>query len=156
MLKKSDAMKRTDNEVDFVETMPFVEPLTETVSDKQTGEKRQKADEKEEKKPLKVKELLDGSVLLRDTLRKQYPFILFLTVLAVIYIGNRYHAERMVRRINEIEQEVKNLRAEQITTAAELMNLSRPSEVAAIIEQKNLGLKQSVEPPKKLIRKKKL
>lgn len=149
-------MKRTDNEVDFVETIPFVEPLTETVSDKQAGEKRQKADEKEEKKPLKVKELLDGSVLLRDTLRKQYPFILFLTVLAVLYIGNRYHAERMVRKINEIEQEVKNLRAEQITTAAELMNLSRPSEVAAIIEQKNLGLKQSVEPPKKLIRKKKL
>ncbi len=149
-------MNRRDNKVDFVETMPFVEPLTETVNDKKEKGNRQKADEKEEKKPLKAKELLDGSVLLRDTLRKQYPFILFLTVLAVLYIGNRYYAERMVRKINEIEQEVKNLRAEQITTAAELMNLSRPSKVAAIIEEKNLGLKQSVEPPKKLVRRKKL
>ena len=145
MLKKHDAMNRRDNEVDFVETIPFVEPLTEKVNDKQAKNQQEMGGEKEEKKPLKAKELLDGSVLLRDTLRKQYPFILFLTVLAVLYIGNRYYAERMVRKINNIEQEVKNLRAEQITTAAELMNLSRPTEVAAIIEERNLGLKQSVE-----------
>jgi hypothetical protein len=149
-------MNRRDNEVDFVETIPFVEPLTEKVNDKQAKNQQEMGGEKEEKKPLKAKELLDGSVLLRDTLRKQYPFILFLTVLAVLYIGNRYYAERMVRKINDIEQEVKNLRAEQITTAAELMNLSRPTEVANIVEERNLGLKQSVEPPKKLVRKKKL
>ncbi len=149
-------MNRIDNEVDFVETLPFVEPLTEKTNEKQSKGQQEKEGEKAGKKPLKAKELLDGSVLLRDTLRKQYPFILFLTVLAVLYIGNRYYAERMVRKINNIEQEVKNLRAEQITTAAELMNLSRPTEVAAIIEERNLGLKQSVEPPKKLVRKKKL
>jgi len=59
----------------------------------------------------------------------------------------------MVRKINGTELEVKNLRAEQITIAAELMYISKPSEVSANVNAKNLGLKQSVEPPKKLIRK---
>jgi hypothetical protein len=74
-------------------------------------------------------------------------------VLAVLYIGNRYHAERMVRKITATEMEVKNLRAEQITIASELMYISKPSEVAASVIEKNLGLKPSVEPPKKLVRK---
>jgi hypothetical protein len=84
---------------------------------------------------------------------RQLPFVLFLTVLAGLYIGNRYHAEWMVRKIAATEMEVKNLRAEQITIAAELMNISKPSEVAAIVVERNLGLKPSVEPPKKLVRK---
>jgi len=146
-------MYREDRNVDFIETEPFVESV-ETSGPEEPEEKAGKtAETKDEKKPIKAKEFLDGSILVRETMTRQLPFILFLTVLAVLYIGNRYHAEKMVRNINEIEIEVKNLRAEQITIASELMNISKPSEVSAIVNEKNLGLKPSVEPPKKLIRK---
>jgi hypothetical protein len=101
----------------------------------------------------RVKELIDGTVLVRENMIRQLPYVLFLTFLGVIYIGNRFHAERMVRQINEIKTEVGNLRAEQITTTSELMNISRPSEVAALVGSKNLGLKESLEPPKKLSRR---
>jgi hypothetical protein len=136
-----------------METEPFVEPIGRAVKETPVTVTDKTPTDKEEKRPIKVKEFLDGSILVREAMTRQLPFILFLTVLAVLYIGNRYHAEGMVRKISEIEIEVKNLRAEQITIAAELMNISKPSEVSAIVDANNLGLKQSVEPPKKLIRK---
>ncbi|OFY58920.1 MAG: hypothetical protein A2Y87_12895 [Bacteroidetes bacterium RBG_13_46_8] len=146
-------MYREDRNIDFVEIESFVQPLESADEAKPAEGTGKTAAEKEENKPLRVKEFIDGSILVRDTMTRQLPFVLFLTVLAVLYIGNRYHAERMVRKITETELEVKNLRAEQITIAAELMNISKPSEVAAIVNEKNLGLKPSEEPPKKLIRK---
>jgi hypothetical protein len=101
----------------------------------------------------RIKELLDGTILVRENMIKQLPYVIFLTVLGVIYIGNRFHAEYMVRQISELKNEVGNLRAEQITTTSELMNISRPSEVAALVKSRNLGLKESLEPPKKLRRR---
>ena len=103
-------------------------------------------------KKVRIKELIDGTFLVRENMIRQLPYLLFLTFLGVIYIGNRFHAEHMVRQINELKIEVGNLRAEQITTTSELMNISRPSEVAALVESKGLGLKESMEPPKKLRR----
>lgn len=106
------------------------------------------------KKPrIRLKELIDGTILVRDDIKKQLPYVLFLTFLGIIYIGNRFYAERLVRQINELKTEVSNLRSEQITTTAELMNISRPSEVEALVRERNLGLSESVDPPLKLIRK---
>jgi len=102
------------------------------------------------KKKIRVKELIDGTFLVRENIIRQLPFVLFLTALGVIYIGNRFHAEKMVRQINELKIETDNLRSEQITTTSELMNISRPSEVSALVESKGLGLKESMEPPKKI------
>jgi hypothetical protein len=146
-------MYREGRNIDFVEVESFVEPLGPAIEKKPAEGTGKSTADKDEKKPIRAKEFLDGSILTREAMTRQLPFVLFLTVLAVLYIGNRYHAERMVRKITETELEVKNLRAEQITIAAELMNISKPSEVAAIVNAKNLGLKPSVEPPKKLIRK---
>jgi hypothetical protein len=100
----------------------------------------------------RIRELLDGTILVRENVLKQLPFVLFLTLLGIIYIGNRFHAERMVRKISEMKTEVGNLRSEEITITSELMNISRPSEVAALVASKNLGLKESMVPPKKIRR----
>lgn len=101
-----------------------------------------------------VKEILDGSVLTREVVIRQLPFVLFLTMIAFIYIGNRYHSEKLVRRANELHRELRDLRAQAITTSAELMHISRQSEVIKLMRQKDLELKESMEPPKKLIVKK--
>jgi hypothetical protein len=100
----------------------------------------------------RIRELLDGTILVRENVLKQLPFVLFLTFLGIIYIGNRFHAERMVRKISEMKTEVGNLRSEEITITSELMNISRPSEVAALVASKSMGLKESMVPPKKIRR----
>jgi len=119
----------------------------ESGKSKKTGAEQAKNGNK-----VRVKELIDGTFLIRENVLKQLPYLLFLTFLGVIYIGNRFHAERMVRQISDLKIEVGNLRSEQITITSELMNISRPSEVAALVESRGLGLKESVDPPKKLKR----
>ncbi len=120
----------------------------------ETPPKKEASDSTVEKEipGFKIRELLDGTILVRENVLKQLPFLLFLTFLGIIYIGNRFHAERMVRKISEMKTEVGNLRSEEITITSELMNISRPSEVAALVASKNMGLKESMVPPKKIRR----
>ncbi len=114
----------------------------------------------EEKEPPRDKRkggmrgFLDGTLLTRDSVVIQLPFILFLTFLLILYIGNRYHAERMVRRIDLLEKEVNELRAEAISVASEYNRLNKPSEVFKLVEERGLGLKEPTEPPIKLKDKK--
>ena len=103
--------------------------------------------EKEEIKGFSFRGLIDGSLLTMRSFVLQIPFILFLVFLALVYIANRYHAEKVVREIDQIKSEVKDLRAEEITAATELMNLNRPTHVQALVEDRGLGLKMSDDPP---------
>ncbi|MCK5171643.1 MAG: hypothetical protein KAQ75_17320 [Bacteroidales bacterium] len=111
-------------------------------------------EEKTERKEHKfgsIKDLLDGSLIANDFILKQLPYIVFLVILAFIYIANRYHAEKVVRASIELTQEINDLRAEAITISSELMFSSKQSEVAKLVESRGLGLIESVEPPKKII-----
>lgn len=110
--------------------------------------------ESEEISGFSFKGIIDGSLLTIRSVLDQIPFILFLVFLAIVYIANRYQAEKMVRELTHLKTEVKDLRAEQITTASELMNLSRPSNVEKLIENRGLELKQPKEPPHKIVAKK--
>jgi len=111
-------------------------------------------DEKQESKSSRlgsIKDLLDGSLIANDFIVKQLPYIVFLVALAFIYIANRYHAEKVVRASIELSKEINELRAEAITTSSELMFISKQSEVAKLVQERGLGLKESVEPPRKIV-----
>jgi hypothetical protein len=105
---------------------------------------------KDKKSSLGVKDFLTGSILTTESVSKQFPYILFLAFLAFFYIGNRYRYEKLVRNEKKLQIEVRNLRAESITTASQLMFISKQSEVAKLCEKRGLELKESVVPPKKI------
>jgi hypothetical protein len=147
-------MNQTNRHIDFDDTGDLHdEPLPEAESNTLGGSAGKTGRLNQEPQKFRIKELLDGTILVRENMIRQLPYVLFLTFLGIIYIGNRFHAERMVRQINALKTEVSNLRAEQITTTSELMNISRPSEVAELVESRNMGLKESMAPPKKLKRR---
>lgn len=77
------------------------------------------------------------------------PKIVFVMALGLIYIGNTHYAERAVRKINHIQVEVEDLRADYTTLKADLMFSSKQSEVARKV--KVLGLKESLNPPYKVV-----
>ncbi|MBA7506970.1 hypothetical protein ES706_05685 [subsurface metagenome] len=104
--------------------------------------------EQTESKRMSVRGLIDGSLLTREAVIKQLPYIIFLTLLILIYIGNRYHAEKVVRKTVELQNEVRELRSEAITTSAELMFISKQSEVTKLVKRKNLELEELKKPPK--------
>lgn len=104
-------------------------------------------EEQKELKKLGLKEFLTGRVLSKERMADQLPFLVFIAALAFLYIANRFHAERIIRHNMELQQEVKELRAESITTASELMFASRQSELFKMVQNDGLGLKESVIPP---------
>lgn len=111
-------------------------------------------EEKHERKESKlgsIKDLLDGSLIANDFIVSQLPYIVFLVLLAFIYIANRYNAEKVVRESIELTKEINELRAEAITTSSELMFISKQSEVSRLVKKRGLGLKESVEPPRKIV-----
>lgn len=94
-----------------------------------------------------IKDILSGRVLSNKTLTDQMPLLLLLVAMAVIYIGNNYRYNQLLRKEQELRKEVKNLRAESITTAAQYMFISRQSEVYLLVKRKGLKLEENKVPP---------
>lgn len=100
-----------------------------------------------------VKELLDGRILADKVIRRNIVFILFLTLLGILYIGNGYRTEKLYKKKVAMEREVRDLRFESITTAARLMFISKQSEVKKRVNEEGLELEESKEPPVKIYKK---
>jgi len=101
-----------------------------------------------------MKELLSGIVPEKIILRN-LVYILLVTLLAVIYIGNRFQAEKITRETTKLLREVKDLRAESLSTSVDLMDVSRQSEVFRMVRENGLSLEELKTPPYKLLVNKK-
>jgi len=108
----------------------------------------------EKEKSFSFRDLLDGNVLTRKAVIKQSRFILLLVLIAFLSIANRNHAEKTVIHLNQLQSDVKEMRTRSISTSSELVRISRQSEVKRLVNRYDLGLKENLEPPKKLIQTK--
>jgi hypothetical protein len=93
-------------------------------------------------------QLFTKGILNAETATKALPFILFLALLGMVYIGNRHLAEKNIRDIDKISKEVKELSWDYKTTKADLAFKSTLTEVAKRAD--TLGIKESTQPPQKL------
>jgi cell division protein FtsL len=98
-----------------------------------------------------IRGFIDGSMLTRRSFTGQLPFVFFLAFMAMMYITNRYNAEKLKYRIGETKNELNDLRARSIFISAELMKLSRQTEVAEEVKKYGLSIKESEVPPKKIV-----
>lgn len=96
-----------------------------------------------------VHSLLDGTFLTKDKFRKIMPFLIFLLLLGIVYISNIFRVERTKRQIDDLEEELRELRYEYISSRSQLMYESKPSEIA--IKLKDSGIRESMDPPRKII-----
>jgi hypothetical protein len=98
-----------------------------------------------------IKELLSGSMVSEKIILKNLGYISLITFLAAVYIGNRFHAEKITRETTRLLREVKDLRAESLSTSADLMYISKQSEVFSMVREKGLNLEELKTPPYKLL-----
>ena len=98
-----------------------------------------------------IKELLSGSMVSEKIILKNLGYISLITLLAAIYIGNRFHAEKITRETTKLQREVKDLRAESLSTTADLMYISKQSAVFSLVKAKGLELEELKSPPYKLL-----
>jgi len=80
---------------------------------------------------------------------KYLPQILFVTIITIFYIGNNHYAEKTIRKIEKLEVEVEEYRADYTSLKAEYMYATKQSEVARRVD--NLGLVENKMPPFKII-----
>jgi hypothetical protein len=92
--------------------------------------------------------ILNGQFLKKENVVPKLPYMFFIALLIMVYIGNTHHNEKTVRKAHELNKELKELRSEYITARFDLMFKSRLSEVAKNVEM--LGLKEPVAPPRKI------
>lgn len=105
-------------------------------------------------KPSKKKEnrfwaILKGSFLSRESVIRQLPFLVVLTLIGVVYIFNSNYSDKTVIRISRTKKELEELRFNYINTKSKLMQASRQSELVHRLEQR--GIKESKVPPRKII-----
>ncbi len=98
-----------------------------------------------------VANVVSGNFLSKDTTIKNFPFVFFLSFLAICYIANGFYSDDQVRKVNRLTGEIKELRTEYIVVKDSLVIRSKQTEVAKELELKQTGIKESVVPPKKIV-----
>jgi cell division protein FtsL len=84
----------------------------------------------------------------KEWMMRQIPFGLFVMVLLLIHIYNVHTTERIIRKTDKLNKEIKELRSEYITILSELMSESKQSTVAEKLD--TLGIKELISPPIKI------
>ncbi len=108
------------------------------------------------KEPLKegsttafFRKLFVEGVVTKESATGMFPFIVFLCFLVMIYIANSHYTMKNIRSIDKLSKEIKELSSEYKTLKADLMFKSKMTEVAKKVD--TLGLKELIEPPKKIV-----
>ncbi|WP_461789907.1 FtsL-like putative cell division protein [Pedobacter sp.] len=91
---------------------------------------------------------VDGAVS-KEAATDMLPYLVFLCVIGMIYIANSHMAVKRIRDIDRLSKEVKELSWEYKSLKAELMFKSKMTEVAKKVD--TLGLRELIEPPKKIV-----
>lgn len=97
-----------------------------------------------------LRSIIDGTVLTRAAVVKLLPFGLFLALLVVLYIGNSYNSEKVIKKSNKIRNDLIELQYEYISTKSDLMHASKLSELSKMLDSLHTNIKASTVPPVKI------
>ncbi|AWH83946.1 S-adenosyl-methyltransferase [Flavobacterium album] len=92
--------------------------------------------------------LLKAKYLVDQGSMRNWRFIVFLILIAILMIANTHDYEQKLYRISELEDEVKILRSEFVDRRSELMELKMESTVSRKMEERQIF--PSSVPPKKI------
>lgn len=92
--------------------------------------------------------IIKGKFLVSDDALKNWRFIIFLSVLALIMIGSSHSADKKVHKISKLNAKAKELKSEYVDVRMLLMQSRMESKI--IDAMKNRGLQPSTTPPTRI------
>jgi hypothetical protein len=95
-----------------------------------------------------VYNILKGKFLVDEDAKKNWGFILFLTLLALLMITSSHQIDKKVQRIAELNKEGRRLRSEFVSTRSDLMKLKMESSISRRLAENGLYVSQT--PPRKI------
>ena len=92
--------------------------------------------------------ILGGKFLVRENFSKQFPFLVYVTLLLMAIITNTYIAEERIRELATTSKRLNDLQVEYVHLKSDIMEASKQS----VLSQKLLGtgLKEAIEPLKRI------
>ena len=92
--------------------------------------------------------ILGGRFLLREKFSKQFPFMVYITVLLMAIITNTYIAEGNIRELTQTARKLNDLQVEYVKVKSDIMEASKQSVLAKRLA--GTGLKEITEPLKRI------
>lgn len=96
---------------------------------------------------LSFKKILGGTFFTTEFFRKQIYVIILISILSFFYVDNRFYCETQMSKVIELKKKIEDLKYESLTISAQLMNISRQSNVIKLVKEKNLNLVGTEAPP---------
>ena len=94
-----------------------------------------------------VRDILNGNILTKRFFQKQYGLMIMIAVLLFMYVDNRYYCETQLAKEIRLKKEIQDLKYESMTISAELMTISRQSNVMNTVNSRGLNLETTTTPP---------
>ncbi len=94
-----------------------------------------------------LRDIINGNILTKKFIQKQYGLLGLIAILLFIYVDNRYFCERQVSEGIKLKQQLQDIKFESLTISSELTTLSRRTYVMNYINEKGLNLKESPYAP---------
>ena len=91
---------------------------------------------------------ISGNILANEGFIRRLPVLAFIGLLMLLYMANGFSVQKKHNKVDELTEQIKELRTISITTAEKRMSLTRQTEVEKLLRQKNIPLIHSQTSPK--------
>lgn len=95
-----------------------------------------------------IMNVLGGKFLVRESFAKQFPFMVYLTLLLMAIITNTYIAEEKNRELMRTTRKLNDLQVEYVQVKSAIMEASKQSVLAKKLN--SIGIKEATEPLKRI------
>lgn len=98
------------------------------------------------------KRFIGGDILATDFVRRQAKLLGLIMLLVLFYIHNRYKCQQQMILLEDLKEELTDIKYDALTRSSELMERSRQSRIEEYISTRESDLQTATTPPY-LIRK---
>jgi len=94
-----------------------------------------------------IRDILNGNILTKKFFQKQYGLLIMIAALTFLYVDNRFYCETRLAKEIDLKKKIQDVKYESLTISAELMEISRQSNVMNKVNESGINLIQSTTPP---------
>ena len=94
-----------------------------------------------------IRDILNGNILTKKFFQKQYGLLIMIAALTFLYVDNRFYCETRLAKEIDLKKKIQDVKYESLTISAELMEISRQSNVMNKENESGINLIQSTTPP---------
>lgn len=94
-----------------------------------------------------ARDILNGNILTKKFFQKQYGLLIMIAALTFLYVDNRFYCEKQLANEIDLKRKILDAKYESLTISAELMEISRQSNVMKLVNVNGIDLIESQSPP---------